>query len=350
MEVSVTVFDSGEIGLERLQLPRRSAGQLDVAVSTAAICGSDLHTVLGRRSSPPRTALGHEGVGHVLDVDDGTVDLRGTPVLRGDRVVFALFSACGECDRCTSGLAMKCRSLVKYGHESVTTPPFATGTLATAVRVLPGVPVLRIPPDLADAHAVSAGCAVATAAAIVAAAGPPAPRTRVLVFGAGAVGLYCAAMLGSLGCSVFVSEPADDRLALVQRLGARPVEPDGQPFPVVVEASGSVAAFTGAIDRADTGGRIVAAGSVSPGSSTATFDPAAVVTRRLSVIGIHNYTAEDFRWGVDWLLAHSRHLSLDGLVSPPVPLTAVDEAFRLMRKGSYPRVLVRPEPEPAGDG
>lgn len=342
MDVSVAVFGDGRVALERLELPERSVGEIDVALSAAAICGSDLHTVLGHRPALARTALGHEGVGRVVDIDDKATDLRGAALGRGDRVVFALFSSCGRCDRCMSGLQMKCRSLLKYGHESVATPPHATGTLASTVRVLPGVPVLRIPDDLGDVQAVSAGCAVATAAAIVSAAEPLEAGTRVLVFGAGAVGAYCTAMLASRGCSVFVSEPVEQRRALVERFGAQPVVSDSPAFPVVVEASGNAAAFVAALESTEVGGRIIAAGSVSPGSSTVTFDPAVVVTRRLSVIGIHNYTAQDFRRGVDWLLAHGRYLGLDQLVSPPLPLASIDEAFEQMGTGRHLRVLVRP--------
>jgi hypothetical protein len=133
--VSLAVFDQGAVTVEHLQLPDRPAGQIDVDISAAAICGSDLHTVLGHRSTPARTALGHEGVGVVTGVDDGATDLRGVPLRRGDRVVFSMLSTCGTCDRCLSGMTMKCRSLIKYGHESVATPPHATGTLADRVRL-----------------------------------------------------------------------------------------------------------------------------------------------------------------------------------------------------------------------
>ncbi|WP_129665977.1 alcohol dehydrogenase catalytic domain-containing protein [Phytoactinopolyspora endophytica] len=343
LDVSIAVFDDGAITVERVDLPDRSAGEIDVAISAAAICGSDLHTVLGHRSAPARTALGHEAVGRVADLDDGTTDFRGTPLRRGDRVVFSMLSECGSCDRCRAGLTMKCRSLLKYGHESVTTPPHATGTLAEQVRLLPSVPVLRVPDDVADVQVVSAGCAVATAAAVVAAAGTPPPGTRILVLGVGAVGAYCAAMFATLGCAVQVRDPSPERLALAAQLGAQPADSDGEPFSVVVEASGSSSAVLEALNAADVGGHVVAAGSVSLGSSTVTIDPALLVTRRLRVTGLHNYTAENFRWGVDWLVAHGRHLGLERLVSPPFPLSAVDEAFQLMKDGRYPRVLVRPD-------
>jgi threonine 3-dehydrogenase len=345
LDVTVAVLDRGAITIEHLDLGARGAGEIDVAISAAAICGSDVHTVVGHRPTPPRTALGHEGVGHVVHVDAEAVDLSGAPLRPGDRVVFALFSACGTCDRCCAGLPMKCRLLVKYGHESVTTPPHATGTLASHVRLLPGVPVLRVPDDIADAKVVSAGCAVATAAAIVAGIRQRPAGTRTLVFGAGAVGAYCAAMLTKLGYLVHVRDPATERLALVERLGARPDHSDGpdhRRFPVVVEASGSANAFMDALAAAEIGGDVVAAGSVSLGNAMAVIDPALLVTRRLTVSGIHNYTAKEFRWGVEWLLSHGRYLALNELVSPPRPLSAVVHAFEEMRDGRYPRVLVRP--------
>ena len=340
----VAVFDDGRVTLERLELADRSPGEVDVAISAAAVCGSDLHTVLGHRSTPPRTALGHEGVGRVIDADSGAVDFRGASLSPGDRVVFAIYSACGSCDRCASGLPMKCRNLFKYGHESVTRPPHASGTLATRVRLLPGVPVLRIPDDLTDNRVVSAGCAVATAAAIVRAAGSPTEKD-VLVFGAGGVGTYCAAMLASMGNRVAVVDPAEQRLAFAEQMGARSRKGDEGPFPIVIEASGSAAAFENALEAADIGGRVVAAGSVSPGSTTVTFDPALVVTRRLTLIGIHNYAGEDLVWSVDWMEKHAARLGLERLVSAPLPLSQIGVAFDMMREGGHPRVLVVPEGE-----
>ena len=342
-DVSLAVYDTGRVSVEHLRLPERAAGEIDVAISAAAICGSDLHTVLGHRSAPERTALGHEGVGRITDLDDGSADLRGTGLRRGDRVAFALFSSCGVCDRCRNGLAMKCRSLLKYGHESVLTPPYATGTLASAVRLLPGVPVLRIPDDVDDAIMVSAGCAVATAAAVVATAGSPPPGTPLLIFGAGAVGAYCAAMLSSLGCAVTVRDPAEERLAIIERFGAMADRTGEGTYPIVIEASGNAQAFMDALQAADIGGRVVAAGSVSLGNTTASIDPAWLVTRRITVAGVHNYTAADFAQGVDWLLTEGRDLGLQQLLSAPLPLSEIDDAFTMMRTGRHPRVLVRPD-------
>lgn len=346
MTVAVAVFANGHVDLAHLELPERAPGEVDVAISTAAICGSDLHTVLGHRAAPDRVALGHEAVGSVFDVDPGRTDLRGQLLRPGDRVVFGLFAACGHCDRCVAGLAMKCRTLVKYGHESVTTYPYATGGLANQTRLLPGTPVLRIGAEVPDQRVVSAGCAVATAAAIVDAAGQVGSGDRVLLYGAGALGTYATAMLLGKGCEVHVVEPSARRRELVDRIGATSCRPKelvtDQPFRVVIEASGNPRAFTEGLGLVDVGGRFVAAGSVSLGNTRVGFDPAVLVTRRITLVGVHNYTTDDFANGVDWLHTDGANVDLSGLTSKPLPLNDIREAFEQMRSGRHPRVLVRP--------
>ncbi|WP_017559147.1 alcohol dehydrogenase catalytic domain-containing protein [Nocardiopsis baichengensis] len=346
MRVSAAVLDRGAVRVEELLLPERAPGEIDVHIDAAAVCGSDLHTVLGRRPAPERTVLGHEGAGTVAAADPGTRDLRGTPLRPGDRVVFARFGACGTCDRCTRGLEAACRSVLTYGHEGADRAPHATGTLADGVRLLPGVPVLRVPGWAGDAHVVSAGCAAATAAAVLSAGGAAEPGDPALVLGAGAVGAYCAAMLRSEGRTVYVHDPAPRRSAAVRRLGARTDVPDGLAFPLVVEASGSPEAFAAALGAAEAGGRVVAASAVGPGTAEVRLDPADLAARHLTVAGVHGYAAADFLRGVDWLLGPGQFLDLEALVSPPVPLPPpgkdLDEAFGLMHAGEHLRVLVAP--------
>jgi threonine dehydrogenase-like Zn-dependent dehydrogenase len=46
-------------------------GDAIIQITTAAICGSDLHTFHGKLGSPnPPWAMGHEGVGIVIEVGD----------------------------------------------------------------------------------------------------------------------------------------------------------------------------------------------------------------------------------------------------------------------------------------
>ncbi len=206
---------------------------------------------------------------------------------------------------------MKCRSVIKYGHASVTEPPLSSGTLASLARLTPGVPVLRIPDHVDDSIMVLAGCATATAAAVIKAAAPTGDES-VLIFGAGAVGFYCAAMFAGLGCTVLVRDPSEARLALLTGTGARPDDGRDRPYPIVGEASGNASAFADAFDRVEVGGLVVGAGSVSVNAGTITVDPALLVTRRIRFSGVHNYTPAEFGAAVDWLTEHGPRLGLIG--------------------------------------
>jgi len=344
--VTVAVLDERTVRLHELDLPPAVNGEIDVDITLAAICGSDIHTVLGHRPAPPMTALGHEAVGRIAVAPPDVRDLRGVPLRVGDRVALSMITSCGACDRCLAGLTMKCRSLFKYGHASVEQYPHASGMLATRVRILPGTPILRIPDALSDAVMVSAGCAVATAGAIVHAASPRA-GDQALVLGGGAVGLYTAAMLSSAGCVVTVQDPSPSRRDLAAALGLRAsadsasatngVEPS-----IIVEASGDSRAAAAAFEAAAVGGHVIGAGSVSPGSTTMAVDPAILVTRRLRYSGVHNYTADEFRWSVDWLLAFGPSLPVDRMLSRPYPLERIGEAMAELRSGEVPRVAVDP--------
>lgn len=346
--VRVAVLDGSDVRLHSLDPPPRQHGEVDVTVTLAAICGSDLHTVHGHRPAPPLAALGHEAVGRVAAADPDAVDLRGAPLRPGDRVALSMINSCGRCDRCRSGLSMKCRELFKYGHASASQPPYTSGMLADQVRMLPGTPVLRIPDDVDDAVLVSAGCAVATAVAVIAAAEVE-PGTEVAVVGAGAVGFYCAAMLLTDGCTVTVHDPSPERRDLAATVGAHtdagppsPRSAAGDGPPVVIEASGHPDGVTAALGAVAIGGQVVAAGSVSPGSTSVTIDPAVLVTQRIRLTGVHNYTPAEFARGVDWLVAHGHDLPIDRLTAPPVPLTEITEAIDRVPAGTHLRVTVHP--------
>lgn len=341
---TAAVLRGGSVALETHPLPPRQPGEIDVAVSLAAICGSDLHTVSGRRSAPDGTGLGHEAVGRVVAVDAAAVDARGRPIALGDRVVFGMIASCGHCDRCRSGLSMKCRSLFKYGHATIAEPPHAIAMLADRIRLRPGVTVLRTPEHLDDAAVVSMACAVPTAAAGVRALGAPLP-SRAVVVGAGAVGLYLVGMLVSAGVEVHIVEPNAARRTIACHLGAiaSPAIPEGSP--AILEASGSPDAVAAAVASAGIGARLVLLGSVSPGAACVPLDPATIVLRRLHLVGVHNYDTDDVLAALDWLSDHGA--SFPRLVGEPYDLDDIEVAFAAAFDGDTPRVAVRPRTEPA---
>lgn len=79
----------------------------------------------------------------------------------------------------------------------------------------------------------------------------PGYRDRVIVLGAGVLGLLTALLLARAGWQVLLAEPQDWRRALAAALGAAPVAPgdlEGEQVRLVIDASGNPAAPAMALD------------------------------------------------------------------------------------------------------
>ncbi|MFJ6661199.1 alcohol dehydrogenase catalytic domain-containing protein [Streptomyces sp. NPDC091377] len=319
-------------------------GELLVRIDLATVCGSDLHTVEGRRPSPVPAVLGHEQVGTVLGVGPGGVScVDGTPVVPGMRVVWSVTASCGSCDRCVRGLTQKCVKLSKYGHQPLLEEAPLTGGFATHCVVLPGTAVVAVPDTLPDTVASPASCATATAAAAMVAAGPVAGR-RVLVTGAGMLGLTAVAMAATAGASVSAADPDPARRRQALTFGAREVGDGSAPlgaFDIAMEFSGHPDGVRTCLDSLAVGGVAVLVGSVSPGQPVA-LDPEALVRGLHTVVGVHNYRPGDLLTAVEFLAAHHGSVPFAELVGTAHPLDQVDTAMVAARHGAAPRQALAP--------
>jgi threonine dehydrogenase-like Zn-dependent dehydrogenase len=238
-----------------------------VRVTTAAICGSDLHFFHGKAPLSPGDTIGHEGVGVVERV--GPDVERFAP---GDRVVIAFDIVCGHCWFCLRGQTSLCEDFRNLGAG-----PFGGGlggTQAELVRVpYADVNLLRIPRDMEDERAIFVGDILTTGYYGAAIAGIQ-PMDVVAVVGAGPVGFFClqAALLHGAK-EVLVLDMAQDRLALAQRMGAVPIDvkarnpqmavcelTEGRGADVVIEAVGSPSAFDTSIEIVRRGGAVSVVG------------------------------------------------------------------------------------------
>ncbi|SEE49961.1 alcohol dehydrogenase catalytic domain-containing protein [Jiangella alba] len=307
------------VALEPVPLPSPGPGELLVAVDLATVCGSDRHTVAGRRAAPCPSVLGHEAVGHVVAAGVGA------SAAVGDRVVWGVTVGCGRCDRCTGGRTAKCRRLRKVGHEPFDGAWQLSGSYAAHVLLPAGATVVPVPAALPDVLAAPAACATATVMAALEAAGPLA-GARVLVCGAGMLGLTATAAAADRGAAaVLVTDVAPARLDLAGDFGAtRTLRSDQTPpaVDVALEFSGATSAATTALGALDIGGRLVLAGAVTP-VDTLPVDPEAIVRGWLTVTGVHNYEPRHLRQAVDYLTASREAWPWERLVAPAVPLDRV---------------------------
>ncbi|MET7423005.1 zinc-binding dehydrogenase [Dactylosporangium sp. NPDC005555] len=310
-----------------------SAGEVLVRVELATICGSDLHTVAGHRPAPTPTVLGHEQVGRVVATGPGA------PVRVGDRVVWSVTVSCGVCSRCTGGIEQKCERLRKFGHESLLDGWTLSGGFATHAVLPAGTTIVPVPEDLPAVVAAPASCATATVAAMLAAV-PPLAGRRVLVTGAGLLGVTAAAMASSAGAEVTVCDPSPARRALALRFGAvSSALPTG--VDVAFELSGAATAVETCLSALDVGGHAVLAGSVSPGPAV-TVSPERIVRNLLTVTGVHNYRPEHLHQAVAFLTAAHDRFPFADLVGDHFGLADLDRAFGSAAHSSALRQAVDP--------
>ncbi|HSP55528.1 MAG TPA: alcohol dehydrogenase catalytic domain-containing protein, partial [Dehalococcoidia bacterium] len=117
-------------------------------VTTAAICGSDMHVYDGRMPLPPTGwIIGHEYIGEVVEVGSGITNFKP-----GDRAVGSFVSACGECWYCKNGWPSVCTSQVAFGFLAL------PGAQAQFVRVPNAHYTLaKVPDGVPDEKAIFVG-------------------------------------------------------------------------------------------------------------------------------------------------------------------------------------------------
>ncbi|HEV8378706.1 MAG TPA: alcohol dehydrogenase catalytic domain-containing protein [Tepidisphaeraceae bacterium] len=131
------------VEVQEMPAPQAAAGEVLLRVSTAGICGSDIHGFLGH--SPrrkPGLILGHEAVGVVAELGPGVKNLR-----MGQRVYVNPLISCGKCEACLSGKENCCVSWRLLGMDRV------HGAYAEFVAV-PASQLRPIPDEVSDQRAV----------------------------------------------------------------------------------------------------------------------------------------------------------------------------------------------------
>ena len=183
--------------------PKTVNGESIVKVSASGICGSDMHDYHGRdeRRIPP-LILGHE-VSGIID--------KGEKV--GKKVVLNPLITCGSCDYCKNEREHLCGKRIILGMNK---PIERQGGFAEYVSI-PNKNIYELPKKLDIKEApIAEPCAVALHAVELGEKelSKPIEDTKVLVIGAGAIGLLCGLIVEKIKkCKdIVILEPNDNRL------------------------------------------------------------------------------------------------------------------------------------------
>jgi putative phosphonate catabolism associated alcohol dehydrogenase len=333
-----------DVAVESVPVPPLRPGDVLVRVRLATVCGSDRHTVSGRRRQPCPSILGHEAVGEIVALGGGrpaAVDGRALRV--GQRVIWCVTLACGTCDRCRAGVTAKCRVVRKAGHEALDSEWGLSGGYAQHVLLPHGLPIAVVEDDLIDAVAAPAACATATVMSVIERAGDLGGR-RVLVLGAGMLGLtaVAAAVIGG-AAAVTAVDPDVVRRRLVRRFGAgdaRGSASGAGTCDVLLDLAGAPAALEGGLAALDVQGIAVLAGSVAPNAAVG-VDAESVVRRQLSILGVHNYEPRHLTAALSFLQRTRERFPWPELVAGPGSLAEVG-ALLTAPAGPAPRYAIAP--------
>lgn len=235
--------------------PILQAGEVLVRVRACGICGSDLHQYHGATPVRPGLVPGHEIAGTVV---------AGEGFAAGTAVAVEPLLTCGTCAACVAGAAPICRSRVLLGvardggmQEYVSVPRERAFALPAGVDTAVG--------SLAEPLAVSLrGVGLAAIP----------PGGRVLILGAGTIGLLTAVLARAVASEVAITARYDHQAAAARALGAGPVfAADGvaarswaaasAPDAVIETVGGTGETLSEALDAVRPGGTVVALGVFS---------------------------------------------------------------------------------------
>ncbi len=318
----------GHLELTERDERRPGAGEAEIMVHAAGVCGTDLHIEAGEYPCSIPVTLGHEVAGVVVavgpDVDPGLV---------GARVVAeTFFSVCKECQYCREGRPNLCTDRRSIGTH-------VDGAFAPRL-IVPSANLHQVPEWLSDRAAALAEPLACVCQCLL----DPSAVTSgalVLVVGPGPIGLIAAQVSRALGGEVtIVGLPSDERrLAVARELGLHTerATPGALSADVVIECSGSESGAATAIAAVTGGGQYIQLG-IFGRAVTLPFDQ--LLFKEVSFRT--GFASTPRSWRRAMALIRSRMVELEPLVSSVVPLHSWREAFARLRTGDETKIVLDP--------
>jgi (R,R)-butanediol dehydrogenase/meso-butanediol dehydrogenase/diacetyl reductase len=320
-----------EIGkpLEIREVPDPTPGPAEILlkVLSSGICGSDLHWSQIPPGLPLGTVMGHEFAGEVIEVGREV----GERFRLGDRVCSVPFIGCGRCGPCLTGDVTLCKETAPTGLGTT------LGAYAEYVRA-GASEALRLPEAVSERQGALVEPLAVGLHAVKQAKLPP--GARVLVIGAGPIGLASALWARFFGAAaVVVSEMTSARRELAGRFGATEViDPSqeevgprfadltGAPPDVVFECVGVPGLLQESIGLVRQRGLVVVVGVCMEPDRIL---PGVAVMKEVSLRFVVAYEKQDFDFTLS-MLDRGRIASLE-MVTDVVDLGRFSAAFEALK-------------------
>ena len=267
--------------------PVRGEGEVLIKVRRVGLCGTDYHIYAGRQPffEYPRV-IGHELAGEVVEAPAGL----GLAV--GQVVTINPYLPCGRCAACRRGKPNCCAAIRVLGVH-------IDGGMCDYVSV-PAEAVVPVGGLSLDQAAMVEFLSIGLHAVR---RGAVSPEQRVLVVGAGPIGVGVALFAGLAGAEVLLVDTSAARLARASDLGidvlavddgldqALSARTNGEYFDCVFDATGNIGAMCRGLDFVAHGGAYVL---VSVVKEELRFPDPEFHKRETSLLASRNATRADF--------------------------------------------------------
>ncbi|MCS7185839.1 MAG: alcohol dehydrogenase catalytic domain-containing protein [Armatimonadota bacterium] len=336
---AILYSDWEKLELVDLPEPKPSAGEVLIKVGHVGICGSEIECVVQRhpRRQPP-LIMGHEFAGTVVELGEGVTNLKV-----GQRVAVNPIIGCWKCRWCQQGRPNLCerRKLLSMQLPGA----FAEFVVAPAENCHP------LPEGMSTREgAITEPVANAVHALRLAQTVLP---ERVIVFGAGPIGLVCAQVARAFGATfVAIVEVAPQRIELAKQFADVVINPqaeevlskakeatDGLGFDLALDAVGRSITRRLAVESVHPTGVVIWVGLHE---DETTVPGMQIIYGEKVIKGSSAYTDADFATALK-LIATGK-VEVDNMVRE-FPLEQGVEVFWKLARGEAPEIvkaLLRP--------
>ena len=327
---TIIINNPGEVDIIEQAMPVRKQGEALLKILYGGICGSDLGTYRGTfaYASYPRIP-GHEFSAEIIEIGDNDRNLKP-----GMIVTCNPYFNCGHCYSCQRGLVNCCTSNETMGAQR--DGAFSEYITMPIERIYDGKglsakTLALIEPFCISYHGISRANIQ--------------PNDKVLVIGAGTIGVLAAVAAKAKGAKVYISDVAENKMNYaIETFGLdggilndspenfiKRVEEitNGNYFDVTIEAVGLPSTFQACIDAAAFGASMV---QIGVGKRTHEFDFTLLQKKELNVYGSRNALKKDFLELID--LVKSRKVDLEKIVTNTYNLDEADKAFQDFSKNA----------------
>ena len=320
---TIIINNPGEVDIIEQAMPVRKQGEALLKILYGGICGSDLGTYRGTfaYASYPRIP-GHEFSAEIIEIGDNDRNLKP-----GMIVTCNPYFNCGHCYSCQRGLVNCCTSNETMGAQR--DGAFSEYITMPIERIYDGKglsakTLALIEPFCISYHGISRANIQ--------------PNDKVLVIGAGTIGVLAAVAAKAKGAKVYISDVAENKMNYAIEtfgLDGGILNDSPENFIKRVEeiTNGNYfdvpSTFQACIDAAAFGARMV---QIGVGKRTHEFDFTLLQKKELNVYGSRNALKKDFLELID--LVKSGKVDLEKIVTNTYNLDEADKAFQDFSKNA----------------